>query len=96
MELAPPAPRGMMRPQRDSVLPGGFVVSTAGTLEQTVGVEEALPTSRQPLEMELAQTDKSVTKTLLFVQYCTNQSVVPGSKLECVYHLLHPSHGEVQ
>ena len=54
MELAPPAPRGMPRRQRDSILPGGFVVSTAGTLQQTIGMEEALPTSRQPLEMELA------------------------------------------
>ena len=54
MELAPPAPRGIPRPQRDSILPGGFVVSTAGTLKQNIGVEEALPTSRQPLEMELA------------------------------------------
>ena len=39
-------------------------------------------------KMEMTQTDKSLTTILLLVQYCTNQSVVPGPKLECVYHLL--------
>ena len=94
MELAPPKPRGTARPQRDSVLPGGFLVSSEGTLkENRISVDERAineATVRDRVYSLTRSLTHSLTHSLLVYSLCVCVCVCVFSFFSpCTLHQQH-------